>query len=212
MDLFPELTIQGPMPVRDCGMGKPTIKSRGQPKEGFQHGGGSTENKGRENWNTFLSGYEVHKESSPPVPHWIFTAPLQVISTPSMGEKQIQRGCRSHRASHSQESKQDLSASQVHEDFLFTTYLSFQRRTWHGLGKSIVKRKNLSPCLFLSSLRNLFPLKPMSSFHFLVLFLLLTPCFLFSPWWLYKVIKYPELNIVLNPVAQTGFFWVGGWC
>lgn len=36
--------------------------------------------------------------------------------------------------------------------------------------------------------------------------LLLAPGFLFPLLWLSRVIEYPELNILLNPVAQTGLF------
>lgn len=34
----------------------------------------------------------------------------------------------------------------------------------------------------------------------------LAPGFLFPLLWLSRVIEYPELNILLNPVAQTGLF------
>ena len=146
--------MQGQMLARGHGTGKPTNKNGGQPKAGFQRSKGR-----KKKSNTFLSGCEVHKVNSYPVPQCIFKDPLQAISPLSPG------GNRSRGATESTE-QADATArnqNQVHlpQKFMRALWLQllfkFLEKNLTCLGSSHYKKEEFVTFCF--------PLLPQTPIH-----------------------------------------------
>lgn len=178
----------------------PQPKMEAHQRQSFDSRG----SKGRKNLKSFLSGYEVCKVSSPPIPHWIFVAPLQAIFPLPWGRSHFHGLGTMEATEQADATARNQNQIRLPPKFMRTLWLQllfkFLEKNLTCLGRSHYKKGEFITLCFPLLLQTAIPLEANVHFSFLPS-LPLAPCFLFSHLWLSKVIKYSELSILLNPMA-----------